>query len=51
MRIRFVEEHRADFPPNRLCGVVGVSPRGLRAYRSRTASRPQGADLVTLAHI
>jgi putative transposase len=51
MRFRFIEEHRSDFPANRLCNVVGVSARGLRAFRSRPASRRQRSDLVTLAHI
>jgi transposase InsO family protein len=30
---------------------MAVSPRGLRAYRNRPASRRQRSDLVTLAHI
>ncbi len=51
MRFRFVEEHIANFPANRLCNVVGVSTRGLRAFRSRPASRRQRSDLVALAHI
>ncbi|MEO9824529.1 MAG: IS3 family transposase [Paracoccaceae bacterium] len=51
MKFRFIEEHRANFPANRLCDVVGVSTRGLRAFRSRPASRRQRSDLVTLAHI
>ncbi|WP_152563458.1 IS3 family transposase [Palleronia rufa] len=51
MRFRFVEEHRNHFPANRLCSVVGVSTRGLRAFRSRPASRRQRSDMVTLAHI
>ena len=51
MRFRFIEEHRCSFSANRLCDVVGVSTRGLRAYRSRPASRRQRSDLVTLAHI
>jgi putative transposase len=51
MRFRFVEEHSAHFPTNRLCGIVGVSTRGLRAFRSRPASRRQRFDLVMLAHI
>ena len=41
----------AHFPTDRLCGVVGVSARGWRAFRSRPASRRQRSDLVTLAHI
>jgi len=34
-----------------MCHVMDVSPRGLRAFRSRPASRRQRSDLVTLAHI
>ena len=51
MRFRFIEEHRCSFPSNRLCDVVGVSARGLRAFRSRPASCRQRSDLGTLAHI
>ncbi len=51
MRFRFVEENRGSFPANRLCHFVDVSTRGLRAFRSRPASRRQRSDLVTLAHI
>ena len=34
-----------------MCHVMGVSTRGLRAFRSRPASRRQRSDLITLAHI
>jgi len=34
-----------------MCRVMDVSPRGLRAFRNRPASRRQRSDLVTLAHI
>ena len=51
MRFRFVEEHRDAFPAARLCHVMDVSMRGLRAFRNRAASRRQRSDLVTLAHI
>jgi putative transposase len=34
-----------------MCHVMNVSPRGLRAFRNRPASRRQRSDLVTLAHI
>ena len=51
MRFRFVEEHRDAFPAARLCHVMDVSMRGLRAFRNRPASRRQRSDLVTLAHI
>lgn len=39
MRFRFIEEHSHEFPTNRLCQVLDVSDRGLRAYRSRPASQ------------
>ena len=51
MKFRFIEEHRGHFPANRLCDVVGVSARGLRAFRNRPASLRQRSDMVTLAHI
>ena len=47
MRFRFVEEHASGFEAKRLCSVVGVSTRGLRAFRSRPASRRQRSDMVT----
>ena len=51
MRFRFIEEHSGSFQTERLCRIMDVSPRGLRAFRSRPASRRQRSDLVTLAHI
>ena len=51
MRFAFVEEHRHQLPVNRLCQVMGVSPRGYRAWRSRPASQRQRTDMVLLAHI
>lgn len=51
MRLRLVEEQRAAFPVDRLCRVMNVSPRGLRAFRSRPASRRQHMDMVVLTHI
>ncbi len=51
MRFRFVEEQRGAFPINRLCQVMNVSARGLRAFRSRPASHRQRTDMVVLAHI
>ncbi|MBP0485219.1 IS3 family transposase [Sagittula salina] len=51
MRFRFVEEQRGAFPIDRLCQVMNVSPRGLRAFRSRPASRRQRMDMIVLAHI
>ena len=51
MRFRFIEEHRGAFPIDRLCQVLNVSSRGLRAFRNRPASRRQRTDMVVLAHI
>ncbi len=51
MRFRFAEEHRGVFLTDRLCQVMNVSPRGLRAFRRRPASRRQRTDMVVLAHI
>ena len=51
MRFRFIEEHCGAFQTARLCKIMDVSSRGLRAFRSRPASRRQRSDLVTLAHI
>ena len=51
MRFRFIEEHRASFPAHQLCDVMGVSQRGLRAFRTRPTSRRQRTDMVMLAHI
>ncbi len=51
MRFRFIEEHASGFRTARFAVSMDVSPRGLRAFRSRPASRRQRSDLVTLAHI
>lgn len=51
VRFRFIEEHRDQFPAARLCQVMDVSSRGLRAFRNRPASRRQRSGLVTPAHI
>ncbi|HGG58494.1 MAG TPA: IS3 family transposase [Gammaproteobacteria bacterium] len=51
MRFAFVEEHRNRMPVSRLCRIMGVSPRGYRAWRGRPISRRQRRDLVVLAHI
>ena len=51
VRFRFVEEHSGAFPTGRLCQVMNVSPRGLRAFRSRPARRRQRTDMVVPAHI
>jgi hypothetical protein len=49
VRFSFVEERRGAFPIDRLCRVMNVSPRGLRAFRRRLASPSQGLDMVVQA--
>jgi transposase InsO family protein len=51
VRFKFIEEHRFAFPIGRMCRVMNVSPRFLRAFRNRPASRRQRSDLVALADI
>ena len=51
MRFRFIEAHSATFSTNRLCQMMNVSPRGLRAFRRRPASHRQRMDMVVLANI
>jgi putative transposase len=48
MRFRFIEDRRADYPVTIMCGVLGVSPAGYYAWRSRPESRRSAAnrDLV-----
>ena len=38
MRFRFIEDRRADYPVTVLCDVLGVSPAGYYAWRSRPES-------------
>ena len=48
MRFRFIEDRRADYPVMIMCDVLGVSPAGYYAWRSRPESRRSAAnrDLV-----
>src|SRR6202048_2798391 len=48
MRFRFIEDPRADYPVKIMCDVLGVSPAGYYAWRSRPESRRSAAnrDLV-----
>src|ERR1700737_4170897 len=44
MRSRFIEDRRADYPVTIMCGVLGVSPAGYYAWRSRPESRRSAAN-------
>ena len=51
MRFKLVDAAKKEFPVQRLCKVLGVSPSGYFAWQSRPASRRQREDLVLLAHV
>ena len=51
MRFKFIEDNRGILPVGRLCGIMDVSPRGYRAWRSRPISLRQRGNMVLLAHI
>jgi putative transposase len=44
MRFRFIEDRRVDYPVRILCDVLGVSPAGYYAWRSRPESRRSAAN-------
>src|SRR3954467_14732702 len=50
MRFQLIDEAKEEFPVQRLCQVLEVSPSGYFAWRSRPSPR-QREDLVLLAHI
>ena len=51
MKFKFIEDNCDIFSATHLCAVMGVSTRGLRAFRNRPASRRQRTDMVVLANI
>ena len=51
MRFKLIDAAKEELPVQRLCKVLGVSPSGYFAWRSRPASRRQREDLVLLAHV
>jgi len=44
MRFRFIEDRRADYPVTIMCSVLGVSPAGYYAWRSRPESPRSAAN-------
>jgi transposase InsO family protein len=51
MRFRFIEDRRADFPVRVMCRVLGVSPAGYYAWRSRPESPRSVANRELVANI
>src|SRR5258705_3315813 len=51
MRFRFIEDRRADYPVTIMCDVLGVSPAGYYAWRSRPESRRSAANRVLVNDI
>jgi putative transposase len=51
MRFKLIDAAKKEFPVQRLCTVLDVSPSGYFAWRRRPASCRQREDLVLLAHI
>ena len=51
MRFQFIANYRGSLPRSRLCGLMGVTDRGFRAWKQRPPSQRQRRDMVILAHI
>ena len=61
MRFAFIDKHKNQLPVERLCEVMDVTPRGYRAWKTRSLSertvkywfagerRPSGDHLIALA--
>lgn len=51
MRFRLIDAAKKEFPVQRLCKVLGVSPSGYFAWKDRPACHRQRTDLMLLAHV
>lgn len=51
MRFRLIDVAKKEFPVQRLCKVLGVSPSGYFAWKERPACRRQRDDMVLLTHV
>jgi putative transposase len=51
MRFCFIEDRRVEYPVTVLCDVLGVSPAGCYAWRSRPESRRSAANRDLVADI
>ena len=51
MRFRFIEDRRDDYPVRQMCVILGVSPAGYYAWRTRPESRRAAANRILLSEI
>jgi len=51
MRFRFIEDRRDDYPVRQMCRILGVSPAGYYAWRTRRESRRGAANRILLFEI
>jgi transposase InsO family protein len=51
MIYRFVDDHRSEYPVNRLCRTLGVSPSGYYAWRQRSPSARAKANQRLVTHM
>ncbi len=51
MRLQFITDYRGSLSRSRICRLIGVTDRGLRAWKRRPPSLRQRRDLILLAHI
>ena len=51
MKFRFINDHKGQWPVRTLCRVLGVSPAGFYAWRSRPDCARAVANLELLAHV
>src|SRR5918997_6750726 len=51
MKFRFINDHKGQWPVRTLCRVLGVSPAGYYAWRSRPDNARAVANQELLAHV
>ena len=51
MKFRFIDAAKKDFPVQRLCKVLGVSPSGYFAFKSRPSCRRRRDDMALLVYV
>ena len=51
MKFRFIDAAKKDFPVQRLCKVLGVSPSGYFAFKSRPSCRRRRDDMALLVSV